>query len=131
VNPVRERFTSRISPRALLHLSKLPTAAVYAASKFVFRPLSRLPLGNALVRKLFYSYYLISISRFGWREQHTIVFHHLGAPTAHYVRRDKFEDRWRGISAEEIVIGWHKRNSWRGFGRTSNGFKLAGDESGI
>lgn len=131
VNPVRERFTSRISPRALLHLSKLPTAAVYAASKFVFRPLSKLPLGNALAKKLFYSDYLISIARFGWREQHTIVFDHLVAPTAHYVKRDEFEDWWRGIGAEETVIGWHNKNSWRGFGRTRNGNKPAGDDSGI
>ena len=44
--------------RALLHLSKLPTAAVYAASELVMRPLSRLPLGASLVKKLFYSDYL-------------------------------------------------------------------------
>lgn len=117
VNPVRERFTSRIHPRALLHLSKLPTAAVYAASKLVMRPLSRLPLGASLVKKLFYSDYLISIARFGWREQHTIVFDHLVAPTAHYVSRDEFERWWRDIRADETVIGWHNKNSWRGFGR--------------
>jgi SAM-dependent methyltransferase len=121
VNPVRERFTSRISPRALLHLSKLPTVAVFAASKFVFGPLSRSRLGSSIVNKLFYSDYLISISRFGWREQHTIVFDHLVAPTAHYVKREQFERWWNDIGAREIVIGWHNRNSWRGFGRT-NGF---------
>lgn len=125
VNPVRERFTSRINPRALLHLSKLPTAAVYAASKFFFRPLSKLPVGNALVKKLSYSDYLVSIARFGWREQHTIVFDHLVAPTAHYVSRDEFEEWWRAIDAEETVIGWHNKNSWRGFGQTRNGSKRA------
>lgn len=121
VNPVRERFTSRISPRALLHLSKLPTAAVFAASKFVFGPLGRSRLGSSIVHKLFYSDYLISISRFGWREQHTIVFDHLVAPTAHYVKREQFERWWNDIGAQEIMIGWHNKNSWRGFGRT-NGF---------
>ena len=117
VNPVRQRFTSRMHPRTLLHLSKLPAAAVYAVSKFVFRPLSKLPLGKSVVNRLFYSDYLISIARFGWREQHTIVFDHLVAPTAHYISRPEFEKWWREISAEEIVIGWHNKNSWSGFGR--------------
>jgi SAM-dependent methyltransferase len=121
VNPLRERFTSRINPSALLQLSKLPTAAVFAASKFVFGPLSKSRLGSSLANKLFYSDYLISISRFGWREQHTIVFDHLVAPTAHYVKREQFERWWNDIGANDLVIGWHNRNSWRGFGRT-NGF---------
>jgi len=107
-------------PRTLLHLSKLPAAAVYAVSKFVFRPLSKLPLGKSVVNRLFYSEYLISIARFGWREQHTIVFDHLVAPTAHYISRPEFEKWWQEIRAEETVIGWHNKNSWRGFGQVNN-----------
>ncbi|HEX6716183.1 MAG TPA: methyltransferase domain-containing protein [Pyrinomonadaceae bacterium] len=121
VNPIRERFTSRINPQTLLHLSKLPTALVYAASKLLYAPLSKVPLGNAVVNRLFYSDYLVSIARFGWREQHTIVFDHLVAPTAHYISRPQFETWWQEIGAEETVIGWHNKNSWRGFGRTANG----------
>lgn len=121
VNPIRERFTSRMHPRMLLHLSKVPTALVYAASKLFFAPLSRVPLGNAVVNRLFYSDYLISIARFGWREQHTIVFDHLVAPTAHYVSRPQFERWWHDIEAENILIGWHNKNSWRGFGQTRDG----------
>lgn len=121
VNPIRERFTSRMNPRALLHLSKAPTALVYAASKLVYGPLSRSALGKRLVNKLFYSDYLVSIAGFGWREQHTIVFDHLVAPTAHYVSRPEFEKWWQDIGAEETMIGWHNKNSWRGFGRTTNG----------
>jgi hypothetical protein len=73
---------------------------------------------------LFYGQYLTYISRFGWREQHTIVFDHLVAPTAHYIRRDDFEQWWRAIGAEETVVGWHNKNSWRGFGKINlNGFQ--------
>ncbi|HVG35379.1 MAG TPA: hypothetical protein VM911_20095, partial [Pyrinomonadaceae bacterium] len=61
--------------------------------------------------------YLFAISEFGWREQHTIVFDHLVAPTAFYIPREEFEEWWREIGASEITIGWHNRNSWRGFGR--------------
>jgi SAM-dependent methyltransferase len=116
VNPVRERFTSRIHPRALLHLSTIPTAAVYTVSKLL-RPLSKLPAGGEVVNRLFYSEYLTYISHFGWREQHTIVFDHLVAPVAHYIRRGEILKWWREICADETVICLLNRNSWRGFGK--------------
>ena len=117
VNPLRERVTSRINRRALLHLSKLPTAALYAATKLVYGPLNRSESGSAIARRLFYNDYLSAISGFGWREQHTIVFDHLVAPTAYYISRAEFEQWWEEIGASDVVIGWHNKNSWRGFGR--------------
>ena len=117
VSPLRERVTSRISRRALLHLSKLPTALVYAATKLVYAPLNGSARGAALARHLFYNDYLNSIAAFGWREQHTIVFDHLVAPTAFYISQAEFAEWWRAIKAAEVEIGWHNRNSWRGFGR--------------
>lgn len=117
VNPLRERVTSRMNQRTLLHLSKLPAAAVYVATKLVYGPLNRSERGSALARHLFYNDYMRSISSFGWREQHTIVFDHLVAPTAFYVSRQEFEGWWEDIGATGVVIGWHNRNSWRGFGR--------------
>jgi SAM-dependent methyltransferase len=117
VSPVRKRFTSTMNRRALLHLSKLPTAALYAASKLVYGPLNRTDGGSALARHLFYNDYMNTISRFGWREQHTIVFDHLVAPTANYVTREEFEKWWSDAGATETAIGWHNKNSWRGTGR--------------
>jgi hypothetical protein len=73
--------------------------------------------GAALARHLFYNDYLNSIANFGWREQHTIVFDHLVAPTAFYISRAEFAEWWREIKAMDVEIGWHNRNSWRGFGR--------------
>ena len=119
VSPLRERLTSRISRTALLHLSKLPAAAVYAATKLVYGPLNRRAGTRALARRLFYNDYLASLARFGWREQHTIVFDHLVAPTSHYIPREEFEEWWRGIGAEEVTTGWHNSNSWRGLGRVA------------
>ena len=114
VNPVREKITSRIDQRALLQLSKVPTACVYLATKLVYGPLNR--SGSPLAKHLFYNDYLSAISDFGWREQHTIVFDHLLAPTAFYISRDEFENWWRDIGATDVVIGWHNKNSWRGTG---------------
>ena len=119
VNPLRIHFTSRLAPRALLHLSKLPTAALYLVSKTIYGPLDKLGQGR-LARKLFYGDYLTSFSRFGWREQHCIVFDHLVAPTAFYLTREEFEKWWIEIGAEDVTIGWHNKNSWRGFGRVNN-----------
>jgi SAM-dependent methyltransferase len=117
VDPVREKFSSRIDRRALLHLSKLPTALMFLATKLVYGPLNRSNGGSKLARHLFYNDYLSAISRFGWREQHTIVFDHLVAPTSHYIQRKDFEEWWRDIEARDVVVGWHNKNSWRGFGR--------------
>ncbi|HCX29640.1 MAG TPA: hypothetical protein DHU55_07685, partial [Blastocatellia bacterium] len=126
VNPLREKFSSRIDRRALLHLSKLPAALLYLATKLVYGPLNRSQTGSSLAKHLFYNDYLSAISSFGWREQHTIVFDHLVAPTSHYVRRDEFEEWWLDVEAKDVVIGWHNKNSWRGFGRIEQP-ALAGD----
>ena len=115
VDPLRTRFTSSMNPRALLHLSKLPTALIYATTKLVYGPLNR-SRGAAIANHLFYNDYLNAISNFGWREQHTIVFDHLVAPTAHYISREEFEEWWKDICAREVRITWHNKNSWCGFG---------------
>jgi SAM-dependent methyltransferase len=117
VNPVRHRLTSRMNPRVLLQLSKVPTAIVFAATKLIYGPLNRSPRGASLALHLFYNDYLNAIAPFGWREHHSIVFDHLVAPTAFYISRDDFADWWREIGAGEVAISWHNSNSWRGFGR--------------
>lgn len=114
VNPVRERITSRLDQRVLLQLSKIPAAGLYLATKLVYGPLNR--NGASLAKRLFYNDYLKAIAPFGWREQHTIVFDHLVAPTAFYISRVEFEDWWRDIGARDLTIGWHNKNSWRGTG---------------
>jgi SAM-dependent methyltransferase len=123
VNPVRTR-TSRMNPRALLQLSKVATIIVFAATKVVYGPLNRLTPG--LARHLFYNDYLSAIAGFGWREQHTIVFDHLVAPTSFYISRAEFAAWWEEIGASDLTIEWHNRNSWRGFGKIVDG--LSGDQ---
>ncbi len=119
INPLRIHFTSRLKPGTLFHVSKLPTIPLFLATKLIYGPLSRIGNGRA-ARWLYYGDYLSWLSRFGWREQHSIVFDHLVAPTAHYLTRAQFEAWWTGIEAREVKIGWHNKNSWRGFGRVKN-----------
>jgi SAM-dependent methyltransferase len=115
VNPIREGFTSKISQPALYQLSKLPTLGVFLASKLVYKPLDKTPIG----KRLFYHEYLTHLGTFGWREQHNIVFDHLVAPTAFYISKDEFEDWWKQIKAQDVEIIWHNQNSWCGFGRVN------------
>ena len=117
VNPLRQRLTSRMNPSALLQLSKVPAAIMFAATKLVYGPLNRSTRGASVARHLFYNDYL-ECDRSVWlAEQHTIVFDHLVAPTAFYISREEFAQWWREIGAKEVDISWHNANSWRGFGK--------------
>jgi SAM-dependent methyltransferase len=129
INPLRVRFTSRMNPRLLMHLSKIPTAVLFGATKLIYGPLKRIG-AKSIASRLFYGDYLTFISDFGWREHHTIVFDHLVAPTAHYVKRAEFEQWWEGIRARDTIIGWHNRNSWRGLGQVNN-FQNETEGSGL
>ncbi len=117
VNPVRESFTSQINQPLLYHLSKLPTLGVFLTTKLIYRPLNA--ASKPLADRLFYNEYLNHLGTFGWREQHNIVFDHLVAPTAFYIRRNEFAGWWKEIGAEDVKITWHNENSWCGFGRVN------------
>ena len=117
VDPVRTKLTSRMDQRILLQLSKIPAASIYLATKLIYGPLNRSESGKSVARHLFYNEYFRNLAPFGWREQHTIVFDHLVAPTAFYLSREEFETWWREIGADEVTITWHNENSWCGFGR--------------
>ncbi len=119
VNPVREKITSRMNRRILYHLSKVPTAMLFAVTKVFHGPMNRSRIGAAIARRTFYNDYLNFLSAFNWREQHSIVFDHLVAPTAFYIPREEFESWWEEVGATDVVIGWHNRNSWRGFGKVN------------
>jgi SAM-dependent methyltransferase len=115
VSPMREKFTSRLSQPTLYQLSKLPTLGIFLATKLIYKPLNKGV--KPVAEKLFYNDYLYYISRFGWREQHNIVFDHLVAPTAFYHSKEDFESWWREINAQNVEIIWHNQNSWCGFGK--------------
>jgi SAM-dependent methyltransferase len=117
VSPLRESVTSRINRRTLLHVSKIPTAFLYLATKLVYGPLNRSQSGAIIGKKLFYNEYLKAISDFDWREHHAIVFDHLVAPTAYYIPGEEFEEWWNDLGASDVIIGWHNKNSWRGWGK--------------
>lgn len=114
VSPVREHLTSRLPRRGLEVLATLVTAlGLWPITKLVVAPLNRVAPAFAR-RAIFYNDYLFYISRLSFRELRTIVFDHLVAPTAFYLRRDEFAAWFDRPDLEEPLIAWHNRNSWRG-----------------
>jgi SAM-dependent methyltransferase len=113
INPLRKTLTARL-PRPVVNVMAFPmTAALQGVVKGVYRPLE----GTAVWRRLPSHEYLTSLARFGFRQNHSIVFDHLVAPTAFYLRREEYEAWFRDAALDDIEITWRNGNSWRGRGR--------------
>ncbi len=113
VNPLREKVTSRLPFRVLDALAAVVTVPVWGATKLVYGP-----TGGHLGRHVLpYGPYLAYIADFPYGEQRHIVFDHLVAPVAFYIRRDEFAGWFDRAGLEEVIIEQHNANSWRGFAR--------------
>ena len=112
VTPLRERLFTRL-PHGLLDLfSAALTVPLFLATKLLYRPSG----GTALNGMLPYAPYLTYIGAFPYREQRSIVFDHLVAPVAFYLRKDEFSGWFDRAALKEVRIEHHNANSWRGFG---------------
>jgi len=113
INPLRKTLTARL-PRQAVNAISWPMAVVLqGVVKGVYGPLH----GTAVGRRLPSSEYLASLSRFGFRQNHTIVFDHLVAPTAFYLRREEYTAWFDEAGLQDVEITWRNGNSWRGRGR--------------
>ena len=115
-NPLRETIFSRLPRRLLYGISLAVTAGLHPMLKLLYRPAEDGPLGF-LKPVLPYRGYLTWLSRFGFRHNHHVVFDHLVAPTAFYIRREEFAAWFRRAGLEDVRLSWRNENSWRGFGR--------------
>lgn len=114
VNPLRSRVCSRLPLAWVRMLAFVLNLLFYPVVRGIYRPLNRRFPGIA--RHLFYNDYLSYIGRFGFRELHSIVFDHLMAPIAHYLKRDEVEAWFDAVGISNPQLFWHNRNSWRAFG---------------
>jgi hypothetical protein len=83
------------------------------ALKFLYR--ARLP--NSIGNLLPYRAYLTWLAGYGIRHNHHVIFDHLVAPTAYYIRRDEFAAWFERAGFTDVALSWRNQNSWRGFGR--------------
>lgn len=113
VTPLREHVTSHLPRRLLDAISGAIAVPLALATKLVYRPLRKTPL----TRTLPYAPYLTYIADFPYREQRSIVFDHLVAPVAYYLRRDEFAGWFERAGLQDVTIAHHNENSWRGHAR--------------
>jgi SAM-dependent methyltransferase len=113
INPLRKTFTSRLPHSALAVVAWPLSVVLQALVKGVYRPLRR----TSVFRALPSHDYLYSLSAFGFRQNYSIVFDHLVAPVAFYLRREEFEGWFLRCALQNVQISWRNENSWRGFGR--------------
>jgi uncharacterized protein YbaR (Trm112 family)/ubiquinone/menaquinone biosynthesis C-methylase UbiE len=113
INPVRKALTTRIPQPAVRAVSWPLAVCLHALVKGVYGPLE----GSRASGRLPSRSYLTSLSRFGFRQNHNIVFDQLIAPTTFYLKREEFESWFSENQPEEAEISWRNQNSWRGRGR--------------
>jgi hypothetical protein len=111
VNPLRERCTSRLPHRALDVVAAFVAVPLWLVTRGVYGPTR----GRLAGVPLPYGPYLSYIADLPYREQRTIVFDHLAAPTAFYIRRPEFASWFERAGLREVRIEHHNANSWRGF----------------
>jgi SAM-dependent methyltransferase len=116
VDPVRKNVTSRL-PRFITRcLSFPPAVLLYAGLKLLYRPARKRVWLKLLLP---YSDYICSISDYSFSENFWNVFDQLVAPTAFYHSQEEVVDWYKTASVNEVEIGRHNGNSWRGTGLIS------------
>lgn len=113
INPLRKTFTSRLPHSALPVIAWPLSVLLHAVVKGAYRPLRSTRLFGALPSHD----YLYSLSAFGFRQNYSIVYDHLVAPVAFYLKREEFEEWFRDCGLHDVSLSWRNENSWRGFGR--------------
>lgn len=116
LNPIRKLITSRLPLIITKFIAFCLTCIMQPMLKIIYKPINEVQFLKPLRRLLFYNDYLYYISKFSFKENFSIVFDHLLAPTAFYIRREELEKWFSNNNLEEVQIGWHNKNSWRGTG---------------
>ena len=116
INPARKLLTARLPHKALYYLSFAPAVVMQALIKGIYKPINERRGLRGYKRLLFYNSYFYHLSAFNFRHNHTIVYDHLVAPTAFYIKRDEFEGWFQRAGLTDITLSWRNENSWRGSG---------------
>lgn len=117
VNPIRVALTSRLPRPALYACSWVVAALLHPIVRLIYRPANGEGSCRWVRRVLPYNDYLAWLGQFQFRHNHHVVFDHLVAPVAFYLRREELEAWFQEAGLEVIHISWRNRNSWRGHGR--------------
>ena len=112
VEPLR-RVSTKVPPPLLRGLAWPLGAAFHGIAKGVYAPLG----GTAVGKGLPLNEYMASVANFSFRQNYSIVFDQLVAPTAAYIKGSELRSWFHENGLEDVVISHRHGNSWRGQGR--------------
>jgi SAM-dependent methyltransferase len=112
VEPVR-RVSTKVPPPLLRGLAWPLGAAFHGLANGVYRPLEGTSIGAALPL----NEYMANAADFSFRQNYSIVFDQLVAPTAAYIKGPELQSWFDENGLEDVVISHRHGNSWRGQGR--------------
>lgn len=116
-NPFRVGVASRLPKPALYWLSLLVASLMQPLLKLLYFPRYSPTFSNPKRQpKLPYFGYLGWLSQFSLQHNHHVVFDHMVAPTAFYIRKDEFAGWFNRSGLRNVRISWRNQNSWRGYG---------------
>ena len=114
INPFRKNITTRFRPSMLPIVAWPMSVVLHGVVNGIYKPLRK----TRLFKMLPSGEYIYSMSKFNFKWNYSIVYDHLVAPVAFYLRRDEFEGWFQRSDLRDVQISWRNQNSWRGFGRT-------------
>lgn len=117
VDPVRRAVTSRLPLPVLRVVAWALALPLHLALVLLYSRAGRLPLP--------YATYLRWLAGFPFRHTHQVVFDHLGAPIAHYYRREEFLAWFTRAGLADVLLTPRNANSWRGTARVPDEARLA------
>jgi SAM-dependent methyltransferase len=112
VEPLR-RVSTKVPPPLLRWLAWPLGAAFHGLARAVYRPLAKRSIGARLPL----NEYMVSVADFSFRQNYSIVFDQLVAPTAAYIKEAEIRKWFDESGLEDVVISHRHGNSWRGQGR--------------
>jgi SAM-dependent methyltransferase len=112
VDPLRKTLAARLPAPALRAASAVPAAALWAASRGLYRGAT-----DGVRAQLPYADYFASLHEHRFREIHNIVFDQLVAPTHHLPEAEV--RRWFTGGFRDVAIRCKGRYSWTGVGTVS------------
>jgi SAM-dependent methyltransferase len=112
VEPLR-RVSTRVPPPLLRGAAWPLGAAFHGLARGVYRPLAGTSVGASLPL----NEYMASVADFSFRQNYSIVFDQLVAPTAAYIREEEIRGWFEESGLEDVMISHRHGNSWRGQGR--------------
>jgi len=125
IDPVRRFLTRHASHTTIRALSLPPALVLHGLVRLVYGPTAGTQIGRALPM----SAYLSSLADFSFRQNYSIVFDQLVAPTSHYIRQEELGGWLAEAGLVDVEVTRRTGNSWRGYGRRTDDLESSGPES--